>query len=120
MWPKTLILVLAAFLALGIGMPVWADSGPNLGDPGDVDPWGGDNQSDDGGDNDPGEGVIINSGGTPLIFINVTIERTWLYITDIIRKPFEDESEPRFIEQSIETEVIKRTPIYINKGTRIR
>ena len=120
MWPKTLILVLAALLALGIGMPVMADSGPNLGDPGDVDPWGGDNQSDDGGIVDPGEGVVPNIDGTPVLFITITIEQTWLYISDIIRKPYWEESESTYIERNIETEIIKSTPIYINKGTRIR
>ncbi|MCP4567515.1 MAG: hypothetical protein GY841_08050 [FCB group bacterium] len=122
MWPKTLILVLVAFLALGIGTPAWAGSGPNLGEPvGDVDPWGGDNQNDDGdGIDDPGDGVVINNGGVPIIFISITIERTWLYLSDIIRKPFWEKSTPTYIEQNIETEIIKRTPIYINKGTGIR
>lgn len=121
MWPKTLILVLVALLALGIGMPAWADSGPNLGDPGDVDPWGGDNQNDGGDGNiDPGDGIAPNIDGTPAVFFRITIERTWLFISDIIRKPFWGKNKPTYIEQNIETEIIKRTPIYINKGTGIR
>ncbi len=121
MWPKVLILVLAAFLALGIGTPAFADAGPNLGDPGDVDPWGGENQNDDGsGDIDPGEGVIPVIDNMPALFIRITIDRTWLFMTEIINKPYHPKDEPRYIEQRLETSEVNQTPIYINKRTGIR
>lgn len=122
MQSKTLILVLAAFFAMGFGMPVSAGSGPNLYDPGDVDPWGGDNHNNDDGDGtiDPGEGVLPIYSGTPTVFIRIAVECTWLMITGDIRKMESEIIEREKIDNRLETTSTRILPIGSRKGTRIR
>ena len=121
MWSKTIFLVLVIFLASAIGLPALAGESPNYYDPSGIDPWGGDNQSDDGGDGvTPGDGISVGTISPTSVFITITIENIWLSISSDTKRSSYEETESKYIESSLETTVIKRIPLNAKKGTRIR
>ena len=87
MWRKIIHLMLAAILVMVVCLPVSANDGtvPNVVDPGEDHPWGGDQYHDGGGD-----GIamppIYPSISSPYFFIRMSIDGVYgLFSTKLIK-----------------------------------